>query len=69
MPASAMSVGEVAAVTGLSVRMLRHWERLSLLASSRTATGHRRYDPDDLVRVVQAVTRTSPSTSRPARRH
>ncbi len=56
MPAApALSVGEVAQATGLSVRVLRHWESAGLVRPGRTAAGHRRYGPEDLLRVVRAV--------------
>ncbi len=50
-----MTVGDVAAATGLSVRVLRHWEKLGLLTASRNASGHRRYSSEDLTRIAQAV--------------
>lgn len=53
-----LSVGEMAAATGLSVRMLHHYDRLGLVsASARTAAGHRRYLPADVDRLyrVQAL--------------
>lgn len=50
-----LTVGEVAAATGLSVRVLRHWEAVGLLTASRNGLGHRRYTSHDLTRVAQAV--------------
>lgn len=56
VPADAdLTVGEVAQATGLSVRVLRHWEAVGLVAPSRTRAGHRRYSSDDLTRVARAV--------------
>lgn len=39
------SVGQLARATGLSVRVLRHWEDMGLVTPERTASGHRRYGP------------------------
>ena len=45
-------VGEVATATGLTVRALRHYDDIGLLApSERSAAGHRRYTADDLGRL------------------
>jgi DNA-binding transcriptional MerR regulator len=45
-------VGEVAALAGVSVRTLHHYEATGLLRpSSRTAAGHRRYSAADLQRL------------------
>ncbi len=54
LPAT-LTVGQVARSTGLSVRVLRHWEAVGLLRPSRTAAGHRSYTGDDLTRVARAV--------------
>ena len=50
-----LSIGEVADATGLSVRMLRHWETLGLVRAQRHASGHRRYGQPELVRLARAV--------------
>ena len=50
-----LSIGEVAAATGLSVRVLRHWETLGLVQAKRHASGHRRYGRRELVRLARAV--------------
>ncbi len=50
-----MTVGDIAAATGLSVRVLRHWEKIGLLTASRNSAGHRRYTSHDLTRIAQAV--------------
>ena len=51
-----MSVGDVAALTGLTVRALHHYDRIGLLApSARTAAGYRRYGPADLDRLHQVL--------------
>jgi len=44
-------VGEFAALTGVTVRALRHYDRLGLLKPSRTDAGHRIYVPADQQRV------------------
>lgn len=55
-----MTIGEVAARTGLSTSALRFYEREQLLRSERTAGGQRRYPREVLrrvafVRVAQSV--------------
>ncbi|MGD0703181.1 MAG: methyltransferase [Trebonia sp.] len=49
------TVGELAAATGLSHRVLRHWEELGLVTPARTAAGHRRYGPAEITRLYQAL--------------
>jgi DNA-binding transcriptional MerR regulator/trans-aconitate methyltransferase len=49
------TVGELAQATGLSQRVLRHWEKLGLVTPARTAVGHRRYGPADITRLYQAL--------------
>lgn len=39
-----MRIGELAAATGTSVRLLRYYEEQGLLESQRLDSGHRRYD-------------------------
>lgn len=47
-------MGEMAAATGLSVRMLHHYDRLGLVsASARTAVAHRRNLPVDVDRLYR----------------
>ncbi|TWV34929.1 MerR family transcriptional regulator [Streptomyces misionensis] len=41
-----MKIGELAAATDTSVRLLRYYEEQGLLASYRLDSGHRRYDDD-----------------------
>jgi DNA-binding transcriptional MerR regulator len=49
-------VGEVAKLTGLSVRTLHYYEEMGLLTpSDRTETGHRRYTEADLARLQQIL--------------
>jgi MerR family transcriptional regulator, thiopeptide resistance regulator len=47
-----VNVGEVAALAGVTVRTLHHYDRIGLLSpSGRTAAGYRRYSPADLDRL------------------
>ena len=47
-----MNVGEVAALAGVTVRTLHHYDRIGLLTpSERTAAGYRRYTTSDLDRL------------------
>lgn len=49
-------VGQLAKRTGISVRALHHYDQIGLLTPShRTASGHRLYDGDDVVRLQQIV--------------
>lgn len=41
-----MKIGQLAAETGVSVRLLRYYEEQGLLASTRTPGGHRVYGVD-----------------------
>jgi len=46
-------IGEVAARTGVSARMLRHYDRVGLVSpSGRTASGYRHYEQEDLTRLL-----------------
>ncbi|ROR91088.1 methyltransferase [Nocardioides aurantiacus] len=53
-PAS-WTVGQLAQSSGLSVRMLRHWEDKGLVSADRSASGHRRYGPDQVTRLYRAL--------------
>src|SRR3954451_2420913 len=51
-----MSVGNTAALAGVTVRTLHHYDRIGLLSpSERTAAGYRRYAPSDLDRLHQVL--------------
>jgi DNA-binding transcriptional MerR regulator len=51
-----VNVGEVAALAGVTVRTLHHWDRIGLLQpSGRTSAGYRRYAPADLDRLHQVL--------------
>jgi len=49
------SVGELSRASGLSARMLRHWEDLGLLTADRSPHGHRRYGPGQVTRLYRAL--------------
>ena len=52
-----MNVGQVAALAGLSVRTLHHWDAIGLLMpSGRSPSGYRSYAESDLVRLQQVLT-------------
>jgi excisionase family DNA binding protein len=44
-----LSIGEAAAVKGVSIDTLRRWEKEGKIQSVRTDGGHRRYDIDTLI--------------------
>ena len=51
-----LSVGQLAARSGVTVRMLHHWDELGLLApSERSQAGHRRYSRGDVERLYRIV--------------
>ncbi len=49
------TIGQLAAAAGTSVRALRHYDRIGLVAATRSANGHRRYRPDDVARVRRVI--------------
>jgi DNA-binding transcriptional MerR regulator len=50
------TVGEVAAMAGVTVRTLHHYDRIGLLSpSGRSTAGYRLYAPDDLDRLHQVL--------------
>ena len=51
-PAALLSVGEIAARSGLATSAVRYYEELGLIASTRTAGGQRRYHRSTLRRVA-----------------
>ena len=53
MNSLSLSVGELAAQTGLTVRTLHHYEAEGLLSPDRTPAGHRRYGPREVERLQQ----------------
>lgn len=51
-----LSVGELAALAGVSVRTLHHYDELGLLRpTGRTRSGHRRYAPADVERLHRVL--------------
>lgn len=48
-----MLIGELAKVTGVSPRALRHYEDRGLLRPHRTSAGYRQFDAREVVRVAQ----------------
>ena len=51
-----MNVGEVAALAGVTVRTLHHYDRIGLLSpSGRTSSGYRQYGPNDLDRLTNSL--------------
>ncbi len=42
----ALSIGQLAELTGASVRSLRYYEQHRLLCADRTSSGHRRFPPE-----------------------
>jgi DNA-binding transcriptional MerR regulator len=51
-----MNVGEVAALAGVTVRTLHHYDRIGLLSpTERTPAGYRQYSPADLDRLHQVL--------------
>lgn len=51
-----MNVGEVAALAGVTVRTLHHYDRIGLLSpSGRTASGYRQYSAADVDRLHQVL--------------
>src|SRR5512143_1247375 len=52
-PAQSLTIQQAAEVTGLSAHTLRYYERIALLDPvARAANGHRRYDKQDIERLV-----------------
>lgn len=50
------TVGELAALTGITVRTLHHYDEIGLVTPSRRSPqGHRLYDDDDVVRLQQVL--------------
>ncbi|MFC5828892.1 MerR family transcriptional regulator [Nonomuraea insulae] len=55
--ADGLTIGQAAAFVGVTVKTVRHYHRLGLVAEpERDSSGYRRYRSDDLLRLVQART-------------
>jgi MerR family copper efflux transcriptional regulator len=53
LPSTPIHIGQVAELTGLSLRTIRHYEDLGLITpSGRTSGGFRLYDDDDIDRLL-----------------
>jgi DNA-binding transcriptional MerR regulator len=51
---SGVTIGQAAAFVGITVKTVRHYHKLGLVAEpERDTSGYRRYDADDLLRLVQ----------------
>jgi MerR family transcriptional regulator, copper efflux regulator len=44
-----MNIGEAAAASGISAKMLRHYEDIGLISARRSENGYRSYGNDDIV--------------------
>src|SRR5688500_11316333 len=52
----AFTVGELARLTGVTVRALHHYDEIGLVVpSQRTAAGYRLYDDQDVIRLQQVL--------------
>jgi len=56
-------ISELAEVTGVSPRALRHYEDRGLLVPDRTSNGYRNYTESDVIRVSQIKTMISAGLS------
>lgn len=54
-PGDRWTVGELAAATGLSVRVLRHWDEIGVARALRTTGGHRYYTATEVSRLYRAL--------------
>ncbi|MFJ4650246.1 MerR family transcriptional regulator [Nocardia sp. NPDC088792] len=55
-PADGLTVGRAAALVGISVRTLHHWDLIGLVQpSDRTHAGYRVYSPEDIARVHRVL--------------
>jgi DNA-binding transcriptional MerR regulator len=62
-----LRIGELARASGLTVRALRHYEAIGLLASARrTSAGHRVYGPGDVSRLYSILALRNLGLSLPA---
>ncbi len=54
-----MLISELAKLTGVSARALRHYEDRGLLVPTRNSSGYREYSESDVTRVAQITTMVS----------
>lgn len=47
-----LTIGQASAQSGVSAKMIRHYEQLGLLCSSRTAAGYRLYNTNQLQQLL-----------------
>jgi len=52
---SSWTVGQLSQASGLSIRVLRHWEDMGLVTADRSPHGHRRYGPAQVTRLYRAL--------------
>lgn len=52
MQATGLTVGDTARLLGVSTSTVKLWTEQGKLACSRTDSGHRRYDPTEVSRLV-----------------
>lgn len=52
---NALSIGKLAAATGIATSAIRYYERVGVLPPARRRSGARRYDTDDIGRLRIAV--------------
>lgn len=48
-------MGQLGQASGLSVRVLRHWQDMGLVTADRSPSGHRRYGPAQVTRLYWAL--------------
>ena len=51
-PGQMLSIGRLASASGVSTRSLRYYEEQGLIGAQRTDSGHRRFEPEAVDRVV-----------------
>lgn len=51
----AWTIGDLARTSGLTHRVLRHWEKVGVITAERGSTGHRRYLPLQATRLYRAL--------------
>lgn len=48
-------MGDLARASGLTPRVLRHWESLGVISAARGSSGHRLYQPEQVTRLLRAL--------------